>query len=75
MKRLNPPGALAGLILVAVALVFSATWLIAAANAPQSTEPPEAASQATESAQSPLEDFQPSEKLPAGSAVAFPTDI
>jgi hypothetical protein len=75
MKRPNLPRSLAGLVLAAAALVLGATWLIAGANSPQSTAPAEATPQASESTQSPLPDFQPSEQLPAGSAVAFPTDI
>ncbi len=66
-----------GKITAVAVLVLGASWLIAAANAPdpEQTARPEAASPAAESARTPLPDFQPSEKLPAGSAVAFPTDI
>ncbi len=72
MKRINQSR-----IIIAIAVMVGVSWLIAAANAPdpEQTPRPEAASPAAESAQTPLPDFQPSEKLPAGSAVAFPTDI
>ncbi|MCP4897172.1 MAG: hypothetical protein GY906_09390 [bacterium] len=36
---------------------------------------PAAETQATEDRDTPLKDFQPTEKLPSDSAVAFPTDI
>ena len=66
-----------GKITAIAVLALGASWLIAAATAPdpKPTARPEAASPAAESGQAPLPDFQPSEELPAGSAVAFPTDI
>jgi hypothetical protein len=63
---------IAGLL---VALVFAAAltagWLTAGAGPPlqESAEAPESTTE------EPLPDFQPSERLPADSAVAFPTDI
>jgi len=46
-------------------------WLTADAGAPpqETAEAPEATTE------EPLPDFQPTERLPADSAVAFPTDI
>jgi len=61
--------------LMMAALALGATWLIAAASAPEATPAVEAAEQVSGSTQTPLPDFEPSEELPAGSAVAFPTDI
>jgi hypothetical protein len=62
------------LLAVLAALVFAAAltagWLTADAGGPQETAaPPESTTE------EPLADFQPSERLPADSAVAFPTDI
>ena len=54
---------------LALALILGATWLVAGGGTPA------AAAQATEASGSPLPNFQPSEKLPVDSAVAFPTDI
>ena len=51
-----------------IALVLATGWLLAENAAP---EPP----QSSETSESPLPEFQPTEKLPADSAVAFPTDI
>jgi len=56
-------------------LIFTAAltvgWLTADAGAPlqETAEAPES------TAEEPLPDFQPTERLPADSAVAFPTDI
>jgi hypothetical protein len=71
MKPIKRP-----LIAVVVAiLVFAAAlttgWLTADAGPP----PQETAETPAETSQEPLPDFQPSERLPADSAVAFPTDI
>ena len=62
---------------LALAVVTVASWLVAG---PGASSAPSAAIQETgqptsESEPTPLPDFQPTEKLPAGSAVAFPTDI
>jgi hypothetical protein len=59
----------AGGLLLAVA--FAAGWLIAEADASaqQDTGTSEAKTE------EPLPDFKPTERLPADSAVAFPTDI
>jgi len=77
MKHINRPRAVAALAVVATVLALGATWLVAGAAgpAPEPTHAPEATLTAPESAQTPLPDFQPSERLPAGSAVTFPTDI
>jgi hypothetical protein len=63
------------IVIILAILVFTgaltAGWLTADAGAPpqEATEAPESTSE------EPLPDFQPSERLPADSAVAFPTDI
>ena len=54
---------------LAIALVLGSGWLLAGGTAPLP------AAQTSESSETPLPDFQPTEKLPADSAVAFPTDI
>ena len=62
------------LIAVLAVLVFAAAlaagWLTADAGAP-----PQVTTESPETTEEPLPDFQPSERLPADSAVAFPTDI
>ncbi len=71
MKPIKRP-IITGLLAVLVfASALTAGWITADAGAPpqETTEPPESASE------EPLPDFQPSERLPADSAVAFPTDI
>jgi hypothetical protein len=59
------------IILAALALVsvLGTTWLVAEGDSAG------AASQSGEAGKTPLPDFLPREKLPADSAVAFPTDI
>jgi hypothetical protein len=70
MKPIKRP-----LIAILAVLVFAAAltagWLTADAGAPlqETAEAPETTTE------EPLADFQPSERLPADSAVAFPTDI
>jgi hypothetical protein len=56
---------------VLLAMAFAAFWLTteAGASAQQDTETPETKTE------EPLPDFEPTERLPADSAVAFPTDI
>jgi hypothetical protein len=62
----------AGMLAVGVFMVALATgWLTADAGPPQQ-QSAEAPASATKE---PLPDFQPTEELPADSAVAFPTDI
>lgn len=68
------------LIVIAVAvtsLALAASWLVAGAvgPAPEPTLVPESTPPAAVSGETPLPDFLPSEQLPAGSSVAFPTDI
>jgi hypothetical protein len=66
-----------GSLITAILAVFvfvvavTAGWLTADAGAPpqETAEGPEATTE------EPLADFQPTERLPADSAVAFPTDI
>jgi hypothetical protein len=54
-----------------IAAVLVAGWLTA-----QPAKPPQGTpATATEGSDEPLPDFQPTERLPADSAVAFPTDI
>ena len=70
MKPIKRP-----LIAILAVLVFAAVlttgWLTADAGAP----PQETAEAPETTTEEPLADFQPSERLPADSAVAFPTDI
>jgi hypothetical protein len=71
MKPIKRP-----LIAVVVAVLVSAAaltagWLTADAGA----SPQETAEAPETTTEEPLPDFQPSERLPADSAVAFPTDI
>jgi hypothetical protein len=54
---------------LAIALVLGSGWLLADGAAPVP------GAQGAETSETPLPEFQPSEKLPADSAVAFPTDI
>lgn len=62
---------IAVLAVLALAAALTGGWLTADAGAPpqETAEAPETATE------EPLPDFQPSERLPADSAVAFPTDI
>ena len=53
---------------LALALILGSTWLVAGGGTSTAPKP-------TEAGGSTLPDFQPREKLPADSAVAFPTDI
>ncbi len=69
MKEIRPRVAVT---VLAIALVAAASWLLAGPE-PEATQEPAPAAVASEG--SPLPDFEPSEKLPADSAVAFPTDI
>ena len=74
MKTVRPRVAA---VVLALAVIVVASWLVAGPGEPSS---PSATVQETgqlqsESEPTPLPDFQPTEKLPAGSAVAFPTDI
>ena len=74
MKKIRPEFTA---VMLALALVAAASWLVAgpgSSSAP-SADPQETGRQSGGSAATPLPDFQPTEKLPAGSAVAFPTDI
>ena len=78
MSHTVRPKAIAAVALLAVILALGASWLLAGADAPaQETEtiPESEGGAAVGSAATPLPEFLPSEKLPAGSAVAFPTDI
>jgi hypothetical protein len=67
IKRRFFVGMLAVLVLV---VALTTGWL--AADAGPQEEPPEATAS---TAEEPLPEFQPTERLPADSAVAFPTDI
>ncbi len=59
------------LTILVFAAALTAGWLTADAGAP-----PQETTRAPESrTEEPLPDFQPTERLPADSAVAFPTDI
>ena len=71
MKSINRT-IIAGVLAVLVfAAVLTAGWLTADAGAP----PQETAEAPESTTEKPLPDFQPTERLPADSAVAFPTDI
>jgi len=70
MKPTKRPFIAGALAVLVFAAVLTAGWLTADAGGPQETAaPPESTTE------EPLPDFQPSERLPADSAVAFPTDI
>lgn len=71
MKPIKRPIVTGLLTVLVFAAALTAGWLIADVGAPpqETAEPPESTSE------EPLPDFQPSERLPADSAVAFPTDI
>jgi hypothetical protein len=71
MKAIKRP-LLTGILAVLVfAAALTAGWLTADAGAP----PQETAEAPESTTEEPLPDFQPTERLPADSAVAFPTDI
>jgi hypothetical protein len=71
MKLIKRNLLVAVLATLVVAAALTAGWLTADAGAP-----PQATAEAPESTtEEPLPDFQPTERLPAGSAAAFPTDI
>ena len=63
------------LVAIVAILVFAAAltagWLTAGTGAP----PQETTGAPPPTTQEPLPEFQPTERLPADSAVAFPTDI
>ena len=59
------------LAILVFAAALTAGWLTADAGAP----PQETAEAPESTTEEPLPDFQPTERLPADSAVAFPTDI
>lgn len=65
--------ALLAIVLGAVlsAAAFAAGWMATDAGAPAQ----ENTGLSEENTEEPLPDFQPTERLPADSAVAFPTDI
>jgi len=77
MKLIRRSRTVTAIAVAATALALAASRLIAGAAgpAPEPTLVPETPPLAAESAQTPLPDFLPSEQLPAGSSVAFPTDI
>jgi hypothetical protein len=77
MKQIGSGRTLTAIAVTATFLALAASWLLAGAvgPAPEPTPVSESAPAAAETAQTPLPDFLPSEKLPAGSSVAFPTDI
>lgn len=65
-------GSLITAVLAVLVFVIALTsgWLTANAGAP-----PQETTESEETKEEPLPDFQPTERLPADSAVAFPTDI
>ena len=71
MKPIKRNLLVAVLVTLVLAAALTAGWLTADAGAP-----PQASAEAPESTtEEPLPDFQPTERLPADSAAAFPTDI
>jgi len=64
MKPIQRPLIASLLVVLVFAAALTAGWLTAAPGAPPQ-----------ETTEEPLPDFQPTERLPADSAVAFPTDI
>lgn len=75
MKQISRGRTVTAIVVAATALALAASWLVAGATAPAPTVTPETLPPAAGSAETPLPDFLPSERLPAGSSVAFPTDI
>lgn len=71
MKPIKRNLLVAVLTTLVLAAALTAGWLTADAGAP-----PQTTAEAPESTtEEPLPDFQPTERLPADSAAAFPTDI
>ena len=70
MKTIKRPIILIILAFLVFGAALTAGWLTADAATPQET-----AKRPESTSEEPLPDFQPSERLPADSAVAFPTDI
>jgi hypothetical protein len=70
MKPIQRPF-IAGLLFLVFAVALAAGWLTDDAGGPSQ----ETAAAPESTSEEPLPDFQPSERLPADSAVAFPTDI
>ena len=56
-------------------LIFAAALTVGWLTADAGASPQESAGGSAPAPEEPLPDFQPSERLPADSAVAFPTDI
>jgi hypothetical protein len=71
MKPIHRPIIVSILAVLVFAAALTAGWLTAGAPAP----PQETSEAPASTSEEPLPDFQPSERLPADSAVAFPTDI
>ena len=71
MKPIKRTTLVTAMVVIVFAVALTAGWLTADAGAP-----PQTTAEAPEStAEEPLPDFQPTERLPADSAAAFPTDI
>ncbi len=71
MKPIKRTVLVAVLAILVFAAALTAGWLTADAGAP----PQETTGAPESTTEEPLPDFQPTERLPADSAVAFPTDI
>jgi len=71
MKPMKRPIIAGSVAVLVFAAALTAGWLTADAGGPpqETAKPPESTTA------EPLPDFQPTERLPADSAVAFPTDI
>jgi hypothetical protein len=71
MKPITRHLLLASLAILVFAAALTAGWLMADTGA----SPQETTGATTSTTEEPLPEFQPTERLPADSAVAFPTDI
>jgi hypothetical protein len=71
MKPITRHLLLASLAILVFAAALTAGWLMADTGA----SPQETTGTPPSTTEEPLPDFQPTERLPADSAVAFPTDI
>ena len=71
MKPIKRNLLITGLAILVFAAALTAGWLMADTGA----SPQETTGGSESATQDPLPEFQPTERLPADSAVAFPTDI
>ena len=71
MKPIKRTMLVTAVVVIVFAVALTAGWLTADAGTPAQ----ESAGAPETTTEEPLPDFQPTERLPADSAVAFPTDI